>query len=92
MAEITLLTENQAREIAEHAAKRAVEMILEKLSVKEAVPTSDVMTVKQAAEYLKCSTSHLRNKIRRKEIPSYNRLGRPRLYRVDLDQWLKQIT
>jgi len=89
-ATITLLTEDQAREIAEQSAIKAVELLINKLDSKQEVsPEMEIMTVKDAAQYLKCSIVTVHRKIKNEGLPVYYRLGHPRLIKSEIDKWLK---
>jgi excisionase family DNA binding protein len=87
---ITLLTEDQAKEIAEQSAIKAVELLISKLEPKkEEDSESEIMTIKDAAEYLKCSIVTVHRKIKNEGLPAYYRLGHPRLIKSDIDKWLR---
>ncbi|HEY8559453.1 MAG TPA: helix-turn-helix domain-containing protein [Pyrinomonadaceae bacterium] len=89
---ITLLTEEQAREIAEQSAAKAVELLISKLEPKQEESSeseSEIMTIKDAAKYLKCSAVTVYRKIKKDGLPVYYRLGHPRLIKSEIDEWLK---
>jgi excisionase family DNA binding protein len=87
---ITLLTEDQAREIAEQAAIRAVELLIKNFEPKpEENPSSEIMTLKETAEYLKCSTITVYRKVKKNGLPIYRKLGHPRFIRFEVEKWLR---
>jgi excisionase family DNA binding protein len=49
----------------------------------------EVMTIREAAEYLKVSVPTVRNMIARKEIPFFQRGQVIRLNRRDIKEWLR---
>jgi len=62
---------------------------LENLLLEQRILQKEVFSLKEAAQYLDISTSHLYKLTSRKEIPHYCPQGK-RLYfkRAELDQWL----
>jgi excisionase family DNA binding protein len=76
---IALLTDEQAKKIAEQSAIKAVELLISKLEPKlEESLEPEIMTIKDAAEYLKCSPLTIHRKIKKEGLPVYYRLGHPR--------------
>lgn len=87
---ITLLTEDQAREIAEQAAIKAVELLSKNFELKpEENASPEIMTLKETAEYLRCSTITVYRKVKNDGLPMYRKLGHPRFIRFEVEKWLK---
>ncbi|RXZ00950.1 helix-turn-helix domain-containing protein [Fictibacillus sp. S7] len=67
--------------------KEALRELLEE--TKNNSPEEEIMTISDAAAYLKVSIPTVRNLISRKEIPFFQRGQVIRLNRMDLKEWMK---
>lgn len=67
--------------------KNAIQEII--VELKEESPTEEIMTIREAAAYLKVSVPTVRNMIASKEIPFFQRGQVIRLNRGDINQWLR---
>lgn len=67
--------------------KTALQEILGEL--KEESPKEEIMTIREAAAYLKVSVPTVRNMIATKEIPFFQRGQVIRLNRGDVKEWLR---
>lgn len=67
--------------------KNAIQEIL--VELKEERPEEEIMTIREAAAYLKVSVPTIRNLIASKEIPFFQRGQVIRLNRGDVKEWLR---
>lgn len=57
---------------------------------KEDKPSQEIMTIKEAADYLKVSVPTVRTMISNKEIPFFKRGQVIRLNRLDVKEWVRK--
>lgn len=68
-----------------------LKVVLEELlgEIQDQEAEDEIMTIKEAAEYLKVSVPTIRNMIAAREIPFFQRGQIIRLNRLDLKEWLR---
>lgn len=72
----------------ESFAKEVADFILSHLK-KTGVPTKELYSLDESAEYLACSREQVRNFIAAGKLTATNIDARPRIARADLDEFIK---